>query len=131
MVKKSLIKNILRDTFKYTKYFIILRNILSLFIGFNAALNITKYSNGKKKNTQEKKNIMDIKLSSNVDFDDEDIKKIKENNNIIGVMGTKNTMVNYLLEEKNIDIKAISIPKSKDYNNSSYINRFIIKKSFL
>lgn len=127
MVKKAFIKNILRDVLKYIKCFIILGSFLALFVGFNTSLKSTNYSSDKKKNTQEELNIMDIKLSSNVDFDDEDIKNIKENNNIKGVMGTKSTMVNYLLEEKNIDIKAISIPKSKDYNNSSYINRFIIK----
>ena len=128
MVRKI---NILKDSLRQIRFnkknFIFLTLIISLITGIYLSLNIAYCSLTKSAKTYyDKNNIMDILISSSTGFTKDDYNLIKEVPNTNGVMMSKSINTKTTINNKDFNVKIVSISNNRNKNDSNYINRLIL-----
>lgn len=127
MVKKSILKDALRQIRFSKKKIIFLSIIVSLITGIYLGINLTYPSLIKSANAYyDKNNIMDVMISSKVGFTNEDYDLIKNVPNTNGVMMVRTLNTKMASNDKDFNIKAISISNNRNKKDKDYINRLIL-----
>lgn len=127
MVKKSILKDALRQIRFSKKRFIFLSIIASLITSIYLGLNLTYPSLIKSTNSYyDENNIMDVLISSKVGFTKDDYNLVKSVPNTNGVMMVKTLNTKMSSKDKDFNVKAISISNNRNKKDNNYINRLIL-----
>ena len=129
MIKKSLLKDTIREiTYNKKKFFIIaLIMVISsiLFVGYNNTILDAKLTEN---NYRKNNNFMDILITSNVGFSEDDVYEFKNLKNVTGVMLSKNNIIKAKINNKKVNIRISDVVKDRTANNNDYINRFSLSQ---
>ncbi len=127
MVKKSILKDAIREIKKTRKRFLSILLIITLGVGFYVGLKSTSLD---MENTAKKyykdTNLMDLKLISSAGFNDEDYEKLKAISDVKGVMLVKSLDANVSVDDKDYVIKVNSINSNRSKKNDDYLNRLVL-----
>lgn len=128
MVKnKAIIKDALRELKITWKTFLSILLIILLGSGFFVGLKSTSYD---MKNTAKKyykdTNLMDIKINTNIDINEEELIQISKINNINGIMPVKTVDAITSINSKKHVVKLLSLPNISNKNDKNYINKLIL-----
>lgn len=125
VIKKSILKDAIREIRYTKKKFISLVLIITLGVGFFVGLKST-YSDMLK--TSEKyykdSNLMDLKVISSTGFEKDDIQSFSQLKEVKGISPSKTLETSATINDKNYTIKLNSINKNK--NDENYINRLTL-----
>ena len=121
----QIFKDVRRKISINKSYFWVLVITISLgIILYSGSTMLSKSANVALKDHYNKMNIMDIYIKTNINFNNNDIDKIKNIPHVNSVLATKSLNVTSKINGNNVKVKLTSLP----YENKDYINKVTIIK---
>lgn len=127
LIKKSVLKDALREISLNKKRFALLIIIVTLSVGFYVGFTLVGKDVSKiEENYYRQENLMDIKVSATNGFLKDDYDLIKNIDGINGVMLVKSLSVKASTSKDEFSLNAISINENRSKKNNDYINRLTL-----